>query len=111
MSDIDLRISDAAGESYAFREQSLLVTRLLRERKEEFDLWHPAEFTGCTGAASGLVQLAMVEDAFHAGYAPGPRVISCCSEASGERSVVLLQGKNISPLDRRSDVAPFRVAL
>lgn len=109
MADLDYRISDAGGESYAFREQALLVTKLLRKRKVNFDLWHPAEHTGDTGAAAGLVQLAVVNDAFRAGYAPGSRVISCSSEASGERAAMILQGTNALSIEAPRSTA--RVAL
>jgi len=108
MADIQFRISDAGGESYDFREQSLLVGRLLRQRKEAFPLWHPAELIGSTGAASGLVHLAMIEDALRGDYAPGARVLSCCSEPTGERSAVVLEGAG-SP--REPDLAPTKVAL
>ena len=110
MADLDYRISDAAGESYAFREQSLLVTKLLRERKVDFELWHPAEHVGDTGAAAGLVQLAVISDAFRAGYAPGSRVISCCSAASGERTAMILQGTSVSSTEA-VQLSTARVAL
>src|SRR5690606_28481597 len=41
--ELDFRVSDAAGESFYFKEQALLASRLLRERKAEFPLWLPAE--------------------------------------------------------------------
>lgn len=93
MQDIDFRISDATGESYGLREQSLLVSRLIREEKEELPLWHPAEYVGCTGAAAALLQMVVLEDSYRAGYAPGQRAMICCGNASGERSVTIFQAQ------------------
>jgi 3-oxoacyl-[acyl-carrier-protein] synthase-1 len=38
MGDLDFRITDANGEQYAFKEASLALSRILRKRKEEFDI-------------------------------------------------------------------------
>ncbi|WP_218187953.1 PAAR-like domain-containing protein [Desulfosarcina cetonica] len=51
MGALDFRICDLSGEQYGFKEAALALTRLLRVRKEEFDIWHPAECIGETGAA------------------------------------------------------------
>jgi 3-oxoacyl-[acyl-carrier-protein] synthase-1 len=92
LSAIDFRVSDLGGEHYAFREQVLLVSRLLRERKERFPLWHPAEFIGGTGAASGIIQWLVAGDAIHSASAPGVRTLCCSSTAWGERAAVILEG-------------------
>ena len=54
MHDMDFRITDLSGEQYYFKEAALALSRTLRQRKEEFDLWHPAECTGEQGAAIWL---------------------------------------------------------
>ena len=41
--DIDYRITDANGEQYWFKEASLALTRTMRIRKTQMDLWHPAD--------------------------------------------------------------------
>jgi 3-oxoacyl-[acyl-carrier-protein] synthase I len=52
IADMDFRITDISGEQYAFKEASLALSRLLRVRKEEFDIWHPADCIGEVGAAA-----------------------------------------------------------
>ena len=89
--DLDFRISDATGESFYFKEQSLLVTRLLRERKPEFPLWLPAESLGDTGAAAGLCGLIWATAAWQRGYAPGPCALACAGNEQGARAAVVLQ--------------------
>lgn len=91
METMDLRLTDCSGESYGFREQTLLVSRLLRAKKEHFSIQHPAEYMGSVGAASGLTLLAMFLQATRKGYAPGPRALCCTSDDAGERAVAVLQ--------------------
>jgi 3-oxoacyl-[acyl-carrier-protein] synthase-1 len=91
MHDIDFRISDAAGESYAFKEQALLVGRLLRQKKEEFTLWKSADSLGDVGAAAGLCGLAYALAGFERGYAPGKRAIAFVGNESGARAALILE--------------------
>ncbi len=72
MHDVDFRLSDAAGESYAFEELVLAQTRLMRKVRPSQPLWHPADCVGDCGAAAGLIQWAWAGQAFRRGYAPGP---------------------------------------
>ena len=95
--DLDFRLSDAAGESFFFKEQSLLVTRLLRERKPEFPLWLPAESLGETGAAAGLCSLLWAMAAWQRGYAPGPRALACAGNQQGARAAVVLESPRSAP--------------
>jgi 3-oxoacyl-[acyl-carrier-protein] synthase I len=67
MHDIDYRIADVSGEQYYFKEAALALSRTLRQRKEAFDLWHPAECTGETGAAAGIALLALADAACRKG--------------------------------------------
>nr|WP_321400690.1 hypothetical protein [uncultured Desulfobacter sp.] len=90
MHDMDFRVSDAAGESYAFKEQSLLVTKLLRQRKENFPLWLCAENLGDTGTAAGLCGLISGIAGFARGYAPGDRTIGTVGNLSGQRAAIVL---------------------
>lgn len=89
--ELDFRLSDAAGESFYFKEQALLVTRLLHERKPDFPLWLPAETLGDTGAAAGLCSLLWAMAAWQRGYAPGPRTLACAGNEDGARAVVILE--------------------
>jgi 3-oxoacyl-[acyl-carrier-protein] synthase-1 len=89
--EVDYRISDVGGESYAFKEQSLVVSRLMRVRRECLPLWHSADSIGDTGAASGVVQLVMALHAYRKRYAPGRRAICFTSSVAGPRAVAVLE--------------------
>lgn len=91
MHDIDLRLSDATGESYHFKEQALVLARVLRQRKPELPLLLPAESLGHTGTAAGLCGLVIAVEALASGLAPGPRVICHASNPDGERAAVLVE--------------------
>lgn len=91
MHEIDLRLSDATGESYGFREQSLMLSRLLRVRRERLPIWHSADCIGDTGAAAGVCQLVIAAQAFNKGYAPGNRAICFTSAVNGDRAAVVLE--------------------
>ena len=91
MHEVDWRLSDAAGESYAFEEVVLAQTRLMREVRESQPLWLPAGCAGDTGAASGLVQLAWAEKAWARGYAPGARAALHLSSAFGGRGAAVVE--------------------
>jgi 3-oxoacyl-[acyl-carrier-protein] synthase-1 len=91
MHEIDFRLSDVTGESYGFKEQALILGRLMRVRREEFPLWHCADVIGDTGAAAGVCHLVRAAKAFAKGYAPGDRAAAFASNLSGERAAVILQ--------------------
>jgi 3-oxoacyl-[acyl-carrier-protein] synthase I len=101
MEQVDWRLSDVAGESYAFKEQSLAVSRLLRVKKEELPLWLPAESLGEVGAASGLCQLVWAAQAFERGYAVGGRALCCTSSVGGERATAVVEGQVKREEERR----------
>jgi 3-oxoacyl-[acyl-carrier-protein] synthase I len=91
MQEVDFRLSDVAGESYAFEELALAQSRLTRQTRETQDLWHPADTVGDCGAASGLIQFAWAEQAFARGYAPGPVALAHGSAASGARAAAVVR--------------------
>ena len=94
MHDVDFRLSDVAGESYAFEELVLAQTRLMRKVRPSQPLWHPADCIGDCGAAAGLIQFAWAGQAFQRGYAPGPVAALHAASAFGLRAaaVVAAQG-------------------
>src|SRR5215472_5371001 len=57
--DLDFRLTDSNGEQYWFKEAALAMTRTLRARKERFQIWHPADCIGETGAAIGPCTLGV----------------------------------------------------
>lgn len=91
MSAIDYRIADLNGEQYGFREAALAMTRLVRAPKERFDLWHPADTIGETGAAVVPAIIAVAAAAGRKGYAPGPRALCHVGDDGGERAALALQ--------------------
>ncbi len=91
MQDIDFRIADISGEQYYFKEAALALSRILRSRKFEFDLWHPAECTGEVGAVSGATIIAAMVAAWKKNYADGRRVLAHMANDSGQRAALLLQ--------------------
>ena len=90
--NLDFRISDVSGEQYYFKEAALALGRILRERKEQFDLWHPAECIGETGAAIGIVCLAVALASIEKGYAPGRGLLVHTSGDSGQRAAIVALG-------------------
>jgi 3-oxoacyl-[acyl-carrier-protein] synthase-1 len=91
MHDLDFRLADLSGEHYYFKEASLALSRTLRKRKEEFDLWHPAECTGEAGTLAGIATIALAEAACRKKYAPGNSAIAHFSNDAGQRAAVTLQ--------------------
>ncbi len=91
MHDFDYRITDLSGEQYYFKEASLALSRTLRRRKEEFDLWHPAECTGEAGALAGAAIIALADSACRNSYGKGPNVIVHLSNDAGHRAALSMQ--------------------
>jgi 3-oxoacyl-[acyl-carrier-protein] synthase-1 len=89
--DMDFRISDAAGETFFFKEQILLISKLLRAQKEEFPLWLAAESIGDSGAAAGVCGLSYALGAFARGRAPGRRVIAFAGNEKGQRGALVME--------------------
>ncbi|MFN0314422.1 MAG: hypothetical protein ACKVQA_05220 [Burkholderiales bacterium] len=89
--DMDFRITDISGEQYYFKEASLALSRTLRQRKEEFDIWHPAECTGECGAASGVAVIAAAREACHKAYAPGHNILTHWANDAGQRAAVTFE--------------------
>ena len=91
MHDLDFRITDIAGEQYYFKEAALALSRTLRRRKADFDLWHPAESLGETGSAAGIATLVVADAACRKRYAPGPNVIAQFTGDRGQRAAAVLR--------------------
>lgn len=91
LGDLDYRICDVSGEQYYFKEAALLLSRVLRNRKEVFDIWHPAECIGETGAAIVPVVLAVASAAAAKGYAKGNGALCHFSNDDGQRAAIVVQ--------------------
>lgn len=90
MHDLDYRITDLSGEQYYFKEAALALSRILRVRKEEFDIWHPAESIGESGAVAGLAILAVADAACAKAYTAGPRILAHMANDAGQRASAIL---------------------
>lgn len=90
MGDMDYRITDLSGEQYGFKEASLALSRTLRQRKEKFDLWHPADCIGEVGAAIVPCMLGAAASAHKKGYAPGRNALCQAANDTGERAAMAL---------------------
>ncbi|WP_431023997.1 hypothetical protein [Halomonas sp. H5] len=86
----DFRITDVSGEQYGFKEAALALGRLLRERKAEYDIWHPADCIGEVGAAIGGVMLGVTRAAVTQAYSPGNHVLAHFGNDDGRRAAAIL---------------------
>jgi 3-oxoacyl-[acyl-carrier-protein] synthase I len=89
--EMDLRIADLSGEQYYFKEATLAVSRLLRTRKSEFDLWHPAQYIGETGVAAVIVSMVVADTALRKSYSPGRNILTHVSADNGDRVATVLR--------------------
>lgn len=86
---LEFKITDISGEQYYFKEASLAFSRIDRTKREEFDIWHPADCAGDVGAASGLVMISVLKDACEKAYAKGDHILLHLGNDSGDRSSMI----------------------
>jgi len=91
MHEISCRNTDVSGEHYKFKEAMLTQGRLLRQRVERQDLWHPAEYIGEIGSAYGPSVLSVTYYAGQKDFAPGPRTMCTFSGDGPERAACVVQ--------------------
>lgn len=91
MADMDFRLTDVSGEQYMFKEAALAVLRTLRQRKEAFEIWHPADCIGEVGAAALPCMLGIARAAAENGYAPGDTVLCHLGNDDGGRAALVLR--------------------
>lgn len=91
MHELDFRLSDATGEAYWFKEQVLVISKLLRHNMQAFPLWLAATTLGHVGCAAALVNAVTAIDAWQRGRAPGRRAIVYGSGNAGERGALVLE--------------------
>lgn len=91
MHELDFRITDLSGEHYYFKEAALALSRTLHTRKEEFDIWHPAECTGETGSVAGGAVIALAKEACHKRFGKGHRVLAHFANDGGRRAAICLR--------------------
>ena len=98
INDLDYRITDSNGELYWFKEATLGLDRILRKRKELFEIWHPADWIGETGSAGVPCTLGVALQAARRNYAFGRGPLCHFGSDSGDRMALVLNqnkgGKN-----------------
>jgi len=91
LKDCDQRIADVNGEQYRFKEAALATTRLLRDRKVLFSLWHPADCIGEVGSATLPAMLAMLYWGARKDYLPGPIFLGHLGNDDDKRAAFIAQ--------------------
>jgi 3-oxoacyl-[acyl-carrier-protein] synthase I len=91
MHEIACRHTDLNGEHYKFKEAMLAQGRLLRQRVEKQEIWHPAECVGEIGAAHGPCVLGLSHYAGQKDFAPGPRTLCHFSGDGPERAACVVE--------------------
>jgi 3-oxoacyl-[acyl-carrier-protein] synthase-1 len=94
LGDLDFRICDISGEQYYFKEAALALTRILRKHKQEFDIWHPAECIGETGAAIVPVVLTVAAAAVEKAYSKGSGILCHFANDDGQRAAIVVEAAN-----------------
>lgn len=89
--DIDFRITDLSGEQYAFKEATLALTRILRQRKEHFYIWHPVDCIGEVGAAIVPVMLGVFLASTMKNYSLGSMVLCHGANDGAERMALIMK--------------------
>ena len=87
---IGLRIASVSGESYFFRELSIVQNRIIEEKVDVPPLWHPADSLGEIGAAIGGAMVIMGNYAFQKGYAPTPLALCYLSNDDKQRAAFVI---------------------
>lgn len=90
---LGFKVTDLSGEQYYFKEASLAFSRIDRTKREEFDLWHPAECIGEVGAAIGLIMIGVVKAACEKGYSKGSVILAHLGNDDGNRASMILSWK------------------
>lgn len=88
--EVALRVSDLSGEQYYFREAALVLSRLMRQNREDFDLLHPAECTGEAGALAGLCCVALADELCRSGRLVHNHVLVHLSNDGGQRGAIIV---------------------
>ena len=89
MGDVDFRITDISGEQYYFKEASLVLLRLLRKLKDEFDIWHPADCIADVGSALGIVMIGVLKAACEKEYSKGSHILAHIGNDDGKRAAIV----------------------
>lgn len=95
MADLDFRVTDISGEQYYFKEASLVLLRLLRKLKDEFDIWHPADCIGEVGSVMGLVMIAVLKVSCEKDYTKRHHILAHLGNDDGKRSSMIFAWQTV----------------
>ena len=87
--DLDFRITDVSGKQYYFKEATLAIGRILRVRKSEFDIWHPADCVGAVGTAFGGIMFGVIKSACEKEYSKGSEILFHVGNDDGRRTALI----------------------
>ncbi len=86
---LDFRITDISGEHYYFKEAALAFGRLDRTKREEFDIWHPADCVGEVGSTLGLIMIGVLKAACEKAYSKGNHILAHLGDDDGKRASMI----------------------
>lgn len=86
---LEFKITDISGGHYSFKESSLAFSRIDRTKREEFDIWHPADCIGEVGSAIGGVMIAVLNAACEKRYSKGNHILAHVGNDDGKRSSMI----------------------
>lgn len=93
--DLDFRITSISGKQYYFKEDALFIGRILRQHKESFDIWHPADCLGEVGSTIGLVMIIVAKFAAQKNYADGKHILINSGNEDGKRAALVLSWQDL----------------
>jgi 3-oxoacyl-[acyl-carrier-protein] synthase-1 len=79
-------IADLTGERWRSLEWAMVETRCLGELPADWQLWHPADCLGDTGAASALANVVLAVRAFARRYGGSDGIMISAASAAGQRA-------------------------
>ena len=92
---LEFKITDISGEQYYFKEASLAFSRIDRTKREEFDIWHPADCIGEVGSAIGAVMLAVLKTSCEKNYSKGNHILAHLGNDDGKRSSMIFAWQTV----------------
>lgn len=93
LEQVDYRISDLSGEQYRFKEVTLATTRIRRDHRVGFGVWHPADCIGEVGAAALPSMLGVLHGGARKRYLPGPTFLAYLSNDDDKRAAIVLSAQ------------------
>ncbi|SPB18053.1 hypothetical protein NOV72_05252 [Caballeronia novacaledonica] len=89
--ELAFKICDLSGEQFYFKEASIAFSRIDRTIRTHFDVWHPAESIGETGAAIGPLLLVVLLAAHRKQYLKGRCILAHLGSDEGLRASIVIQ--------------------